>query len=60
MVEVSKTLEQRVLEKAAVMEAMRFSIMEDLETDIDAEKSEDSSSIVHLGEKVSKWFIIKI
>lgn len=60
MAGVSKTLEQRVLEEAAVMEAMRFSIMEDLGTDIDAEKSEDSSSIVRVGEKVSKWFITKI
>ncbi|KAF3432981.1 hypothetical protein FNV43_RR24083 [Rhamnella rubrinervis] len=51
LVEVKKTLEQRVLEEAAVMEAQRFSIMEDLETDIDAEKSKDSSSIVRLGEK---------
>lgn len=59
MVEVRKTLEQRVIETAAPMEALRFSIMTNLEADIDTEMSKDSSSNMHAGEKVSIWFILK-
>lgn len=60
MVEVRKTLEQRVLEAAAPMEALRFSIMTNLEAENDTEMSKDSSPIMHAGEKVSVWFIFKI
>ncbi|XP_048326847.2 uncharacterized protein LOC107414510 isoform X2 [Ziziphus jujuba] len=51
VVEVRKTLEQCVLEAAAPMEALRFSIMTNLEAENDTEMSKDSSPIMHAGEK---------
>lgn len=59
MVQVSETIEQRVLAAAArPMEAVRFSIMTDSETDAPSQNNENNSSSMSAGEKVGTWIII--
>ncbi|PRQ23208.1 putative RNA polymerase III Rpc82, C -terminal [Rosa chinensis] len=51
MAQVSETIEQRVLAAARPMEAIRFLIMTDAETDDPSQKSENNSSSMSVGEK---------
>ncbi|XP_061997540.1 uncharacterized protein LOC133715167 isoform X2 [Rosa rugosa] len=51
MAQVSETIEQRVLAAARPMEAIRFLITTDPETDDPSQKSENNSSSMSVGEK---------
>ena len=52
MAQVPETIEQRVLAAARPMEAIRFLIMSDAETDDPSQNNEASSSSKSVGQKV--------
>lgn len=58
MAQVPETIEQRVLAAARPMEAIRFLITTDAETDDPLQKSENNFSSMGVGEKVGTWIIV--